>query len=54
LEGDAYAQNVEQDLLDARLAGVSSVPFFLFENNFSVTGARPVEEFARLLEGLTR
>jgi predicted DsbA family dithiol-disulfide isomerase len=50
LESNAYAGNVEQDLLESRLAGVSSVPYFLFNDKYSLSGAQPVQELIRVLD----
>ncbi|MGI5899142.1 MAG: DsbA family oxidoreductase [Christensenellales bacterium] len=50
LDGDEYAENADQDIYESRLIGVNSVPFFVFNNKYSLSGAQPVQEFSRMLE----
>lgn len=49
LEGDEYARDVEQDILEARALGVSGVPFFVLDRAYGVSGAQPVEVFRSAL-----
>jgi predicted DsbA family dithiol-disulfide isomerase len=50
IDGDAYAEEVRQDELQARQLGVSGVPFFVFDMALGVSGAQPTEMFASALE----
>jgi len=49
LDGDAYAQDVRDDIELAREIGITGVPFFVFDRAFAVSGAQPVEVFTRAL-----
>lgn len=49
LNGSAYADDVEDDQKEARLLGVSGVPFFVIDDRFGVSGAQPVEVFRQVL-----
>jgi predicted DsbA family dithiol-disulfide isomerase len=50
LDGDAYAQEVREDIELAREIGITGVPFFVFDRTFAVSGAQPVEVFSRALQ----
>jgi predicted DsbA family dithiol-disulfide isomerase len=50
IDGDAYAEDVRRDELQARQLGVSGVPFFVFDMALGVSGAQPTETFASALE----
>ena len=50
IDGDAYADEVRQDELQARQLGVSGVPFFVFDMALGVSGAQPTEMFASALQ----
>ena len=50
IDGDAYAEEVRQDELQARELGVSGVPFFVFDMALGVSGAQPTEMFASALQ----
>jgi predicted DsbA family dithiol-disulfide isomerase len=50
IDGDAYAEEVRQDELQARDLGVSGVPFFVFDMALGVSGAQPTEMFASALQ----
>jgi predicted DsbA family dithiol-disulfide isomerase len=50
IDGDAYAEEVRQDELQARELGVSGVPFFVFDMALGVSGAQPTETFASALQ----
>jgi predicted DsbA family dithiol-disulfide isomerase len=50
IEGDAYAEDVRRDELQARQLGVSGVPFFVFDMALGVSGAQPTEMFASALQ----
>ena len=50
IDGDAYAEEVRQDELQARELGVSGVPFFVFDMALGVSGAQSTEMFASALQ----
>ena len=50
LESGAYAQNVQEDIAQSQTIGVASVPFFVLNHQYSISGAQPVAEFLRVLE----
>ena len=45
LNDDAIAYEVQQDILEAQNIGVTGVPFFVLNNKYAVSGARPQEVF---------
>lgn len=47
---DAYADAVRRDEQEAAALGVTGVPFFVFGGRYAVSGAQPVEIFARALQ----
>jgi predicted DsbA family dithiol-disulfide isomerase len=49
LESDAYAQEVAADLSEARMLGISGVPFFVIDDRYGVSGAQPVAVFRQAL-----
>jgi predicted DsbA family dithiol-disulfide isomerase len=49
LDGDAYAEAVRQDELEARQLGIGGVPFFVFDMALGVSGAQPAETFSSAL-----
>lgn len=50
LDTDAAAEQVRTDLEEARLLGVTGVPFFAANRAIGISGAQPVEVFTQLLE----
>jgi len=50
LAGDRAADAVRADEAQARLLGVTGVPFFVVDRRIAVSGAQPAEVFAQLLE----
>jgi len=50
LENNSYADDVRQDIYQARQIGVRGVPFFLFNNKLAVTGAQDSSVFLNTLE----
>ncbi|WP_221391513.1 DsbA family oxidoreductase [Dyadobacter sp. NIV53] len=50
LENDLFSAQVRKDEKDARLSGIRSVPFFLFDSKYSVSGAQPISTFLEVLE----
>jgi predicted DsbA family dithiol-disulfide isomerase len=49
LAGDAYANEVQQDLLEARQIGVRGVPYFVLNQKYGISGAQPSEVFLQAL-----
>ena len=49
LESDDYAPEVAADLHEARMLGVSGVPFFVIDGRYAVSGAQAVEVFTQAL-----
>ena len=49
LDGDAYADAVRQDELEARQLVIGGVPFFVFDMALGVSGAQPAETFSSAL-----
>lgn len=47
---EAYTEEVEQDKSYAERLGIQRVPFYIFNNRYSVSGAQPQEVFEELLE----
>jgi len=50
LESSKYADDVRQDIYEAKEAGVRSVPFFLFNTATTVSGAQDSKVFLETLE----
>jgi predicted DsbA family dithiol-disulfide isomerase len=50
LAGDAYADAVRADELQAARYGITGVPFFVADGKFAVRGAQPAEVIQELLE----
>jgi predicted DsbA family dithiol-disulfide isomerase len=50
LDGNAYAQNVQQDIAEAATLGVRGVPFFVIDRKYAVSGAQATEVFHQALE----
>ena len=49
LDGEAYADEVRQDELQARQIGIGGVPFFVFDMALGASGAQPAELFTSAL-----
>jgi predicted DsbA family dithiol-disulfide isomerase len=49
-ETDAYFFEVEQDLKEAKSFGINSVPFFVFDRKFSISGAQESAIFLKTLQ----
>jgi predicted DsbA family dithiol-disulfide isomerase len=49
LDGDAYADAVRQDEVEARQLGISGVPFFVLDMTLGVSGAQATQVFASAL-----
>jgi len=50
LESDDYGNHVRSDEATAKMLGIESVPFFVFDRKYGVSGAQPVEVFSQALE----
>jgi len=50
LESDDYGNHVRSDEATAKMLGIESVPFFVFDRKYGVSGAQPVEVFTQALE----
>lgn len=49
LESDDYGNHVRSDEATAKMLGVESVPFFVFDRKYGVSGAQPSEAFLDVL-----
>lgn len=52
LENGEGRGEVEEDLEFAQRAGIRSVPFFIFDNKYSLSGAHPVQSFLQAFNRL--
>ena len=50
LSSNQLFEDVEKDIYESRLIGVSGVPFFVFDRKFGISGAQPDEVFDQTLE----
>ncbi|MGE1234244.1 DsbA family oxidoreductase [Bacillus altitudinis] len=50
LDGQEFADDVREDEKEARQLGISAVPFFVINDQYSVAGAQPADTFLRALE----
>ncbi|BAF55481.1 DsbA family oxidoreductase [Corynebacterium glutamicum] len=50
LESDAYTNEVQQDVYEARQLGVQGVPFFVFDRKYAINGAQQEEVFTGTVE----
>lgn len=50
LNSDLYTKEVRSDEDKARELGISGVPYFIFNNKVSISGAQPVEQFIKVIE----
>jgi predicted DsbA family dithiol-disulfide isomerase len=50
LGSDAYADDVRDDIRQARALGASGVPFFVFDRTYGISGAQPIETFLATLD----
>ncbi|QNL51875.1 DsbA family oxidoreductase [Olivibacter sp. SDN3] len=50
LRSNQYTDEVEQDIREARLIGVTGVPLFVFDRKYAISGAQPVAVFRQKLE----
>ncbi len=49
LESDDYSQQVREDEQRARDLGISGVPFFVFNDEYGVSGAQGIEQFKSII-----
>lgn len=49
LSEDEYDYEVKQDIMEAQNLGITGVPYYLLNNKYAVSGAQPVELFAKVL-----
>lgn len=54
LASDDFADRVEEDILLARQFGISSVPFFVFDRKYAVSGAQEAGSFLQAFENAMR
>jgi len=50
LASDDYGNHVRSDEATAKMLGIESVPFFVLDRKYGVSGAQPVEVFTQALE----
>jgi predicted DsbA family dithiol-disulfide isomerase len=50
LEGSEYVADVEESQAFAERAGITGVPFVIFDDRLAVSGAQPVELFVRAID----
>lgn len=50
LENETYANDVESEINEARQIGIRSVPFFVFNRKYAVSGAQEPQVFLEVLE----
>jgi len=49
LKSDRYVDSVKHDLEEARMLGVTGVPFFVIDGRYGISGAQATEVFTRAL-----
>ena len=54
LEDEVYGERVEEAVEGARLAGVRSVPTFIFDEEYAIVGAQEYETFQAVMKGRGR
>ncbi|TNJ64057.1 DsbA family oxidoreductase [Paenibacillus hemerocallicola] len=52
LESDAYKDSVKADIAEARKLNISGVPFFVFNNKYTISGAQSEEGFLNALNSI--
>ena len=50
LELDAYTPSVQKDLQEASYIGIDGVPFYVFDETYTLSGAQPAETFEQVLQ----
>ncbi len=51
LESDMFLEEVNEDLVKAREYGIGTVPFFIFNDKYTMQGAQDVQMFIQALKG---
>lgn len=49
VENKEYSNEVTSDIAESRQVGVQGVPFYVFDNKYALSGARPTEYFEQVL-----
>jgi predicted DsbA family dithiol-disulfide isomerase len=49
-ENDLFVDEVDADIEKAHEFGINAVPFFIFDNKYTVKGAQPMEHFLEVLK----
>ena len=49
LQGDAFAEDVKQDIAEAQYLGIRGVPFFVLNEKYAISGAQAVPVFEETL-----
>ncbi|MFF2911405.1 DsbA family protein [Paenibacillus sp. NPDC057934] len=52
LKSDAYTDSVKADFAEAKKLNISGVPFFVFNNKYTLSGAQPEEVFLNVLNSV--
>lgn len=50
LEGNQFAEDVQKDIYEAHQVGLKGVPFFVYNNQYGISGAQPKELFEQTLQ----
>lgn len=50
LEKGEFTDSIRQDIRESQQIGVRGVPFFVFNNQYAISGAQPVELFVQTME----
>lgn len=50
LESDAFTNDVQRDIVEARQLGIQGVPFFVFDRKYAINGAQQEEVFSSTIE----
>ncbi len=54
LAGTEFAEDVNNDIYEARQVGARGVPFFVFDNAYAVSGAQPSELFLEVFNKVSK
>ncbi|WP_301108535.1 DsbA family oxidoreductase [Sporosarcina sp.] len=54
LNSDDFAEQVQEDIDEAREIGVQGVPFFVINRKYAISGAQPTEAFVEALEKIAK
>lgn len=50
VDSDIYSEEVKRDIYEAKQLGINSVPFFVLDNKYGVSGAQPAKTLAAYIE----